>query len=81
MSIDENQNDSGQISNDSGIVTEDLWFDGVTKPFAEKALITACSPFGIVSSRSFTAPPTPASTVLWKGSWFCAQLFQYPVLF
>ncbi|VBB29420.1 unnamed protein product [Acanthocheilonema viteae] len=66
MSIDENPNDSGQISNDSGIVTDDLWYDGVTKPLAEKTLIS-CSPFGIVSSRSFTAPPTPASTVLWKG--------------
>ncbi|KAM3715915.1 Ral guanine nucleotide dissociation stimulator-like [Dirofilaria immitis] len=70
MSIDENPNDSGQISNDSGIVTEDLWYDGVTKPFAEKTLINACSPFGIVSSRSFTAPPTPAKTFFWKGSEF-----------
>uniref|UniRef100_A0A915Q2I7 Ras-associating domain-containing protein n=1 Tax=Setaria digitata TaxID=48799 RepID=A0A915Q2I7_9BILA len=70
MSTDENPNDSGQISNDSGIAAEDLWFQTVTKPFAEKTLITACSPFGIVSSRSFTAPSTPASAVFWKGSEF-----------
>uniref|UniRef100_A0A1I8ETL0 Uncharacterized protein n=1 Tax=Wuchereria bancrofti TaxID=6293 RepID=A0A1I8ETL0_WUCBA len=68
MSTDENPNDSGLISNDSGIITEDLWYDGVTKPFAEKTLGAACNLFGIVSSRSFTAPPTPASTVFWKGS-------------
>ncbi|OZC10900.1 hypothetical protein X798_02044 [Onchocerca flexuosa] len=67
MNVDENPNVSGQISNDSGIVTEDLWCDGATKPFAEKTLITACSPFGVVSSRSFTAPLTPSSTVFWKG--------------
>ncbi|VDM92552.1 unnamed protein product [Onchocerca ochengi] len=67
MNVDENPNVSGQISNDSGIVTEDLWCDGATKPFAEKTLMTACSPFGIVSSRSFTAPLTPSSTVFWKG--------------
>ncbi|VIO89061.1 Uncharacterized protein BM_BM3662 [Brugia malayi] len=70
MSTDENPNDSGLISNDSGIVTEDLWYDGVTRPFAEKTLGAACNLFGIVSSRSFTAPPTPASTVFWKGSEF-----------
>ncbi|VDK70981.1 unnamed protein product [Litomosoides sigmodontis] len=70
MTIDETPNDSGQISNDSGIVTEDLWYDGVTKPFAEKALITACSPFGIASSRSFTAHSMPSNTVLWKDSQF-----------
>lgn len=66
MSTDENPNDSGQISNDSGIVTEDLWYDGITKSFAEKT-ITPFNPFGIVSSRSFTAPSTPANTTLWKG--------------
>uniref|UniRef100_A0A0N5B0D4 Ral guanine nucleotide dissociation stimulator-like 1 n=1 Tax=Syphacia muris TaxID=451379 RepID=A0A0N5B0D4_9BILA len=41
----------GQLSNDSGIVTEDSWIsDG------------RLSPFGIHASRSFTAPSTPASS-------------------
>lgn len=59
MNIDVNSNEKGKISN----VSDDLWYDGVTTPYAEKLL----SPFGIVSSWSFTAPPTPSSSVYWKG--------------
>lgn len=69
MNVEENPNDSGQISNDSGIAT-DFSYESVSKSFAEKTLMNAFNPFGIACSRSFTAPSTPASTVSWKGSEF-----------
>lgn len=63
---DSDQNDGplgGQLSNDSGIVTDDSWMsDG--KLMAQK---TGHSPFGVRSSRSFTTSSTPASTGSWKG--------------
>lgn len=67
MNVDENPNDSGQTSNDSGIVTEELiWSEGILKPLAEKTLLTVCSPFTITNTRSFTAPSTPINTATVK---------------
>ena len=57
----------GQLSNDSGVVTEDSWILDGGRLLAEKSLLASLSPFGIHVSRSFTAPSTPASTVSWKG--------------
>uniref|UniRef100_A0A914ZFC8 Ral guanine nucleotide dissociation stimulator-like 1 n=4 Tax=Parascaris univalens TaxID=6257 RepID=A0A914ZFC8_PARUN len=71
MNADESNNESsigGQLSNDSGIATEDSWTcDGGGRPSAEKCIATSVYPFGMHCSRSFTAPSTPASTVSWKG--------------
>ncbi|VDN22386.1 unnamed protein product [Gongylonema pulchrum] len=68
MGVDETPNENGQISNDSGIIADDSWYESGCKPFIEKTLLTAAnSSFGIATSRSLTAPSTPASTVSWKG--------------
>lgn len=67
MSTEEGQNDGGQTSNDSGIVAEEpFWSEGYVKPFAERALLTACSPFSVANPRSLTAPSTPVNAVAAK---------------
>ncbi|VDM36538.1 unnamed protein product [Toxocara canis] len=57
----------GQLSNDSGIATEDSWASEVSRPVPDKSPIFTIGPFGMHCSRSFTTPSTPASTVSWKG--------------
>ncbi|VDK42437.1 unnamed protein product [Anisakis simplex] len=67
-----NPNDSqfgGQLSNDSGIATEDSWVSEacMARSHLDKPSAFTIGPYGMHSSKSFTSPSTPANSVSWKG--------------